>query len=218
MIEIANMADLASRVFQLYNLDTPIEIIRAAQNNNFARPTYFVLLAGTEFELTRSNSAFTDITTAMHQVSAYDIAVLQAIRGAIPENADIILVGHSLGGMTAQVVAQDLWKWGDTRITRIITFGSPTTTLPLPEIAYTRYAVEGDPIPLIPIPGIPQIKQIVVDNGGKLPEMIVDHLSYPGSRDLAVISPLGDEGKFQPLYLDAGTDQYFTAPNLPIWR
>lgn len=72
-----------------------------------------------------------DLAGAMHNAladeSAYTRAVQQAMQDAgIPPGADVMLVGHSLGGIAASNLAQDpAFNGGQYNVTHVISAGSP---------------------------------------------------------------------------------------------
>ena len=60
-------------------------------------------------------------------------------------NPKIVIAGYSLGGMVAQLVAQDKHY----NVTNIVTYGSPTMGDPVPGVKYTMYVDRYDPVPLL---------------------------------------------------------------------
>lgn len=78
-----------------------------------------------------------DLAGAVHNAvtdqSSYTRAVQLALRQAgVPHGADVAIVGHSLGGITAANLAQDPAFNGDYHVTHVVSVGSPVDGKGLP--------------------------------------------------------------------------------------
>lgn len=125
--------------------------------------------------------------------STYEAGVLAAMRAAgVRSSDDVMLVGHSEGGMVAVNAARAAVASGEYRVTHVITAGSPIAI----SVGSTAGSVkvlalenEGDPIPRLdgaPNPGRSNVTTVTVHhNDGSLGD---DHditMSYlPGARDV----------------------------------
>lgn len=91
---------------------------------------YVVMIPGTEQWLPGSSNP-ADITSDVqilgHRPNGYGEAIRGALRQAgAPPGSDVVLIGHSLGGMAAMSLAADPTFNGDAyRVTHVVTAGSP---------------------------------------------------------------------------------------------
>ncbi|MEV6687133.1 hypothetical protein AB0N28_17575 [Streptomyces sp. NPDC051130] len=90
---------------------------------------YVLLLPGTSFGLL-SNSTPQDLVGAFDGLlrtdTTYTRAVKQLVlRSGLPAGSELMIVGHSLGGLTAMNLAMDVDVASTYRITHVITVGSP---------------------------------------------------------------------------------------------
>ncbi|MGW5852170.1 lipase family protein [Streptomyces sp. NPDC055254] len=90
---------------------------------------YVLLLPGTSFGLP-SNSTPQDLVGAfdgcLRSDTTYTRAVRQLLRRAgVPAGAELMFVGHSLGGLTAMNLATDVEVASTYRITHVVALGSP---------------------------------------------------------------------------------------------
>jgi len=158
---IANLQQLAGTIFGRYNTGQPIGVARIT---NLPYPACLVVIQGTQFAGNQSTGPLEDIAAAHGWPDYFRTRVFEALtdqqaRGVCPRGSAVILAGHSLGGMEAQLVASDprlaqMGLWPKS----VITFGSPKVT---DEIStptrqptgtyvtdYRRFTSIGDPIPL----------------------------------------------------------------------
>ncbi|MCX5205216.1 lipase family protein [Streptomyces sp. NBC_00237] len=90
---------------------------------------HVLLLPGTSFGLLR-NSTTQDIVGAFDAALRTDTTYARAakhllLRAGVPVGSDLMVVGHSLGGITAMNLATDLDLVSTYRLTHIVTVGSP---------------------------------------------------------------------------------------------
>ncbi|NEB74616.1 hypothetical protein G3I40_05120 [Streptomyces sp. SID14478] len=93
---------------------------------------YVLLLPGTSFGRV-SNSTPQDLVGAFDALlridTTYSRAVKQLVlRAGVPEGAELMIVGHSLGGITAMNLASDADFVATYRLTHVVTVGSPIDT------------------------------------------------------------------------------------------
>lgn len=92
-----------------------------------------------------------DTAAAVHNALAPESPYTRAVRLAmadagVPRGAEVLLVGHSLGGITAANLAQDpSFNGGTYRVTDVVSFGSPVDhkTLP-PGSGTSAYTITND--------------------------------------------------------------------------
>lgn len=123
MVRICDLRELAAVVMQRYGTGKPIARVTLV---NTDRPVYVVFLAGVELTKTQGNDAGVALL-AFQNVQALDVyrlALLDTLIG-VPIGSDLILVGHSLGGMTAQNAVPSLvHRWG-YRVVQVVSYGAP---------------------------------------------------------------------------------------------
>ncbi len=90
---------------------------------------HVLLLPGTSFGLL-SNSTPQDLVGAFDGLLRTDTTYTRAakkllLRAGIPTGSDLMIVGHSLGGLTAMNLATDVELASTYRVTHVITLGSP---------------------------------------------------------------------------------------------
>ncbi|MFD7839451.1 hypothetical protein [Streptomyces sp. NPDC059761] len=90
---------------------------------------YVLLLPGTSFGLL-SNSTPQDLVGALDGLLRTDTTYTRAAkkllrRAGVPTGSELMIVGHSLGGMTAMNLASDVEVSAAYRVTHVIAIGSP---------------------------------------------------------------------------------------------
>jgi hypothetical protein len=190
------MQDMAALVFDNYN-KAPILIAKI----NGTRSRYLLALSGTEMRDGQATGLIEDLGASVNQLNGYGLFVLSALSAydngrGVPHGSEIVLVGHSLGGMVAQTIASNTDRFVRWKMIRVVTLGSPKTAF-LPEAVRVRhFAGKGDPVvSLSLIAAIGLFEQIWVDSGARgQPFMggIENHLNYPRSTDLARFNAYGE--------------------------
>lgn len=109
----------------------PIGIVEATLHQNGTdKPVYIVALSGTEiiwsdYTGLQATEALSDLLCGFDQDNSYSRAVARSILQNIPAGSDLILYGHSLGGMVAQDTAANETIKENYNILNTITYGSP---------------------------------------------------------------------------------------------
>jgi len=145
------IAELLVRTGTLGNAE--VEVIKVP--NQQGTPRYIVLIRGIAGLFGGPNSMVDAIRGTKFGSSAHSCGVLSAMRAAkIPPGAEVMLVGHSQGGITARNLAADKkvnslnGEGGYVRITHVVTAGSPTAGKHIPpETRVLALENEGDVIP-----------------------------------------------------------------------
>jgi hypothetical protein len=195
-LPLRTMRDVAALVFDNYG-KAPILIGKVDGTRN----RYLVALSGTEFKARQATGLLEDIAASINHLDGYSLFVLSALveyddgRG-VPPGSELLLVGHSLGGMVAQNVAGNRQRFFHWKPVRVITLGSPKTTF-LPQALPVRlFAGKGDPVvSLSAAAAFGLFEQIWIDSGARGKGWALGfehHLNYPSSVDLPRFNASGD--------------------------
>ena len=128
----------------------PISITKGTLKSGFSSKTvYLVTLSGTELVFNQSTEVLTDLLSGFNLKSAYYYNVVRVIRANVPRNANLILAGHSLGGMIAQQVAADSTIKAYYNVLNTVCFGSPLLAAGFREGTVRRLGDVSDPVPYL---------------------------------------------------------------------
>ena len=94
-------------------------------NGKSKKAIYLVTLSGTEMVKNQSTGILTDLLSGFCLDNDYVKNVVAVINENIPKNSNLVLSGHSLGGMVAQQVAADKSVKDGYNVLNTLTFGSP---------------------------------------------------------------------------------------------
>lgn len=235
---LENETALAQQIFSQYGTGQPIGITTVGNN------TLLVTVAGTEFNWGQGNNPGTAIDSGLGDTTnIYEQEVNAAIRQYIkdhhlPPGTNVIIAGHSLGGMVAEQDAsnnsQNMLGAYSYDVTNVITFGSPNLTTHQSGVAYQQYFDQYDDVPflngaqILPALGFlglggTIIAGLIMNANPNLKAQYLgetyipdlSHYSNPGDAHGAYIysSWLGDQ---TPTYSidQTGTTTYYAAPNV----
>ncbi|SCZ81447.1 lipase family protein [Pseudobutyrivibrio xylanivorans] len=127
----AQMATLAKVGYADYQTAGPISITEGRMTYNTYwgaedKEVYVVALSGTETIVENQTTTIKeDLLSGFELSNEYKTNVKNAIIDRIPAGSNIILAGHSLGGMIAQQVAADKYIKDNYEVLNTVTFGSP---------------------------------------------------------------------------------------------
>lgn len=127
----AQMATLTKVGYIDYQTAGPISITEGRMTYNTYwgsedKEVYVVALSGTETIVDNQTTTIKeDLLSGFELSNEYEANVKNAIIDRIPAGSNIILAGHSLGGMVAQQVAADKYIKDNYEILNTVTFGSP---------------------------------------------------------------------------------------------
>ena len=128
----------------------PISITKGTLKDGWSTKTvYLVTLSGTEIALNQSTGVLTDLLSGFNLQSAYYYNVVNVIKNNVPKNANLILAGHSLGGMIAQQVAADSTIKANYNVLNTVCFGSPLLSAGSREGTVRRLGDVSDPVPYL---------------------------------------------------------------------
>ncbi len=125
------IADLYRRVGTLHPGQIEIDPIVGPDN----KTRYVVLIHGMGMLSTSPNNVFDSVLSSVDNKSAASRSVIAALRKAhLPKGSELMLVGHSHGGITAMNLATDPAFNGPDglyHVTHVVTAGSPVGNKPL---------------------------------------------------------------------------------------
>lgn len=210
--------EICTYVYQGYNEGVygPIIITKGTLKSGTSEKTvYLVTLSGTEIVTNQSTGYMTDLLVGFNQDNAYLKNTVNAIESQIPQNSDLILAGHSLGGMVAQQVAANSTIKSDYNVLNTVTFGSPLISEGSREGTVKRLGDVSDVVPYLSATGniVWQIAGLNRENGGYGIDAYTAHVeSYLRSDVWGKYDVLGYKNGSASLTLDLSTQTYFHSP------
>lgn len=118
-------------------------------------PAYIVSIPGTTRWLPDGAANPTDLTGNLELAggnlsTAAEAVQLAMEKAGIPQDAPVMLSGHSQGGMIATALAADSGFTDQFNVTNVVTFGSPVDSTPIPpSIDVLALQHSGDPVPRV---------------------------------------------------------------------
>lgn len=144
--------EIYSYVRDGYNQGTqgPISITKGTLKSGFSSKTvYLVTLSGTELVLNQSTGVLTDLLSGFNLNNVYYSNVVNIIKANVPANANLVIAGHSLGGMIAQQVAGNSEIKARYNVLNTVCFGSPLLAAGTREGTVRRLGDVSDPVPYL---------------------------------------------------------------------
>lgn len=135
-----------------YNQGTqgPISITKGTlKSGSSTKTVYLVTLSGTELVFNQSTEVLTDLLSGFNLDNAYYHNVVNVINSNVPKGSNIILAGHSLGGMIAQQVAANSSIKANYNVLNTVCFGSPLLAAGSREGVVRRLGDVSDPVPYL---------------------------------------------------------------------
>lgn len=157
------------------------------------------------------------IQAATEQNSAYLTNLKNVVKANVPKNANIILAGHSLGGMVSQQFAADKAMQKRYNILHTITFGSPLICKGQLEGQLHRLCASGDAVPLLSIYTVTDLEAQLNERSREKVDGMIFMTHVPGYRDKeawADYDALGIKGGNATLKMKNSTTKVFNAPKL----
>ncbi len=128
----------------------PISVVKGTLKSGWSSKTvYLVTLSGTELVFNQSTEAITDLLSGFNLQSPYYRNVVSVITKNIPRGANLVLAGHSLGGMIAQQVSADASIKANYNVLNVVCFGSPLLAAGFREGTIRRLGDVSDPVPYL---------------------------------------------------------------------
>ena len=151
-VTFTNAPEVYTYVRDGYNQGTlgPISITKGTlKNGSSSKTIWLVTLSGTEIALNQSTEVVTDLLSGFNLESAYYRNVVNTIVANVPKNANLIIAGHSLGGMIAQQVAANSTIKNRYNVLNTVCFGSPLLSAGSREGTVRRLGDVSDPVPYL---------------------------------------------------------------------
>jgi hypothetical protein len=156
--KVTNAAHLAQVVAAGYNEGKfgPVSIVPATlREAGTAKPISLVTISGTEVVENQATGWKTNFQSGALLSSKHLQNVRDSILKTVPKGSDIVIAGHSQGGMIAQQLAADQTLKKDYNFISTVAFGSPKIKAPSignliglgREGEVHRIAAKGDPVP-----------------------------------------------------------------------
>ena len=198
----------------------PISIVKGTLTvSGSSKTVYLVGLSGTQMKTNQATGIINDLQSGFGVEGAYVTAVKNAIANKAPAGSNLILVGHSLGGMVAQQIAADSTIKNNYVVLNTITFGSP-----LVDGLYREGSVQrlGDTVDVVPYlsysslfvsTSIWNIFGLNRENGGYGSNILSAHKeSYKRSDVWGKYSALGYKYQTAAIAIDDSTRTWYAAP------
>lgn len=212
---------IAEYCYQGYNegVRGPIIITQGKLQKPFSsKDVYLVTLSGTELIDNQSTGLFTDLLVGFNLNNAYLRNVVNTITANVPKGSNLILAGHSLGGMVAQQVAANDTIKKNYNVLNTVTFGSPLISAGDREGTVKRLGDSSDVVPYLSVTGSLskeawKIAGLQRENGGYGLDAGTAHVdSYLRSDLWGKYDVTGTWYGFATLTLDLSTQRYFQSP------
>ncbi|MCR4610632.1 MAG: alpha/beta hydrolase [Lachnospiraceae bacterium] len=145
---LTSSAQVADLVWDGYNEGElgPISITEGELNGT---DVYLVTLSGTEDVSGQSTGYLTDLLSGFNLNNAYYENVVAVISDTVPAGSNLVLAGHSLGGMIAQQVAANDTIKANYNILNTVCFGSPLLSAGSREGTVKRLGDTSDVVPYL---------------------------------------------------------------------
>lgn len=148
----------------------PILVVQGRLNSGrITKEVYVIALAGTEDTKGQTTNKI-DAIMAGFQVacSPYTTNVVNVIKNNIPKGSNLMLLGHSLGGMTCQMVAANSYIKRNYNVVNTVAFGAPVIMGGHREGTVQRLGDTTDFVPYLSVTGklLRQIAGLNREDGG----------------------------------------------------
>lgn len=213
--------EIAEYCYQGYNEGTlgPIIITKGRlQKKSVDQEVYLITLSGTEIVENQSTGYLTDLKVGFNLDNPYLRNVINIISANIPAGSNLILAGHSLGGMVAQQVAANDTIKKNYNVLNTVTFGSPLISAGNREGDVKRLGDNSDVVPYLSVTGsitkeIWKIAGLHRENGGYGVNAVDAHInSYLRSDLWGKYDVTGTWHGSATLTLDLDTQTYYQSP------
>ncbi len=148
--KISNVNDATNYILEQTDV---ITVRRATLNESgkSARTVYLIALGGSDY--TWNESSITSLQNAIRSgcsmPNGYLSAVIAKANEVIPKGGEVVLIGHSLGGMIAQQFADDETMKANYYISYVLTMGAPYIAVSAREGKLHRMADSADFVPYL---------------------------------------------------------------------
>ena len=226
MVTFTNAAELARLVQVGYSYrqpNGPISITKGTlkTKNWFTTTTktvYVVCLSGTDLAFNQSTGICTDLLVGFELDNCYIRNVRNAILTAVPKGSNLIIAGHSLGGMIAQQAAADSTIKKNYNVLNTVTYGSPLIEGLSREGTVRRLGDTRDVVPYLSVSTFFNIVWQAAglnreDGGYSATQIITAHCeSYQRAAVWGAYDVTGTKNGKATLTLNFATTQFFASP------
>ena len=188
-----------------------------------SKTVYVVCLSGTDLAFNQSTGVATDLLVGFEQDNCYIRNVRSAILNAVPKGSNLIIAGHSLGGMVAQQAAADSTIKRNYNVLNTVTYGSPLIEGLSREGTVKRLGDTRDVVPYLSVSTffniIWQAAGLNREDGGySALQVITAHCeSYQRAAVWGAYDVTGTKNGNATLTLDFSTTQFFASPVIITW-
>ena len=182
------------------------------------KTVYVVCLSGTDLAFNQSTGVWTDLLVGFEQDNCYIRNVRNAILDAVPKGSNLIIAGHSLGGMVAQQAASDSTIKAKYNVLNTVTFGSPLINGLSREGTVKRL---GDTRDIVPYLSVSTFLNVVwqaaglnrEDGGYSATQIVTAHCeSYQRAAVWGAYDVTGTKNGNAKLTLDFSTTKFYASP------
>ncbi len=230
-VTFTNAAELARLVQLGYSYrqpDGPISITKGTLKTKSwwtvtTKTVYVVCLSGTDLAFNQSTGIGTDLLAGFELDNCYIRNVRSAILEAVPKGANLIIAGHSLGGMVAQQAAADSTIKKNYNVLNTVTYGSPLIEGLSREGTVKRLGDTRDVVPYLSVSTflniIWQAAGLNKENGGySATQIVTAHIeSYQRAAVWGAYDVTGTKNGNATLTLDFATTRFFESPVIVTW-
>ena len=220
----AQLSRLVMLGYYGFQQDGPISITKAKLHyNNWLKQNkdvYVVCLSGTDTDAKNQTTGWiTDLLSGFEFNNLYVKNVKKVISENIPQGANVIVTGHSLGGMVAQQVVSDSTLKKNYEFLNTVTFGSPLINGFKREGTVQRLGDTSDVVPFLSVSTFLnvfwQTLGLNKEDGGYTMLDFQFHAhneSYNRADVWGAYDVTGVKNGSKTLTLDFGTTQFFHSP------
>ena len=182
------------------------------------KTVYVICLSGTDLAFNQSTGVWTDLLVGFEQDNCYIRNVRNAILDAVPKGSNLIIAGHSLGGMVAQQAASDSTIKAKYNVLNTVTFGSPLINGLSREGTVKRL---GDTRDIVPYLSVSTFLNVVwqaaglnrEDGGYSATQIVTAHCeSYQRAAVWGAYDVTGTKNGNAKLTLDFSTTKFYASP------
>lgn len=179
---------------------------------------YVIALSGTDTDVKNQTTGYwTDLLVGFELDNKYIQNVRNAIVSNVPAGSNLVVTGHSLGGMVAQQVAADNTIKNNYNVLNTITFGSPLIDGFKREGTVKRLGDTSDPVPYLSLTTftnvIWQSAGLNKESGNYGTDMLGAHCeSYNRADVWGSYDVTGTKNGSATLTLNFGTTRFYYSP------
>lgn len=198
------------------NFQGPIIITKGIYTNSKgSKDVYLVTLSGTEKVENQATYVKEDILSGFNLNNKYLKNTVKAIKEYVPTGSNIMLAGHSLGGMIAQQVAGNSDIKKNYNVLNTVTFGSPLINEGHREGTVKRLGDSKNVVPYLSATGniIWEIAGLNREDGGYKNAIEAHSNSYTNPAVWGKYDVTGTKNGDTTLLLDLDTRKCFQSPS-----